>query len=86
VLSRIEELELRLLVTGSTGVTWFLGMLDDLADLVRPRVRHPQPHKRPNSSDQRFAAEAPNERWQPDITHYRLADSTDVQSARPRGP
>ncbi|HJT05079.1 MAG TPA: nuclear transport factor 2 family protein [Pseudonocardiaceae bacterium] len=28
VLHRIEELELRLLVAGSTGVTWFLGMLE----------------------------------------------------------
>jgi hypothetical protein len=26
VLSRIEELELRLLVNGSTGITWFFGM------------------------------------------------------------
>lgn len=28
VLSRVEESELRLLVTGSTGVTWFLGTLE----------------------------------------------------------
>jgi|ERR1700722_11637146 ketosteroid isomerase-like protein len=28
VLSRIEESELRVLVTGSTGVTWFLGTLE----------------------------------------------------------
>lgn len=27
VLNRVEELELRVLVTGSTGVTWFLGSL-----------------------------------------------------------
>jgi transposase InsO family protein len=39
----------------------------------------PQPHKRPKSSWQRFVAEAPNERWQLDITHYRLADATDVE-------
>ena len=36
----------------------------------------PQPHKRPKSSFQRFCADAPNERWQLDITHYRLADDT----------
>jgi transposase InsO family protein len=36
----------------------------------------PQPHKRPKSSWQRFCADAPNERWQLDITHYRLADGT----------
>lgn len=39
----------------------------------------PQPHKRPKSSWQRFVADAPNERWQLDITHYRLADHTDVE-------
>ena len=39
----------------------------------------PQPHKRPKSSWQRFVADAPNERWQTDITHYRLADHTDVE-------
>src|SRR5690349_17922226 len=39
----------------------------------------PLPHKRPKSSWQRFVADAPNERWQTDITHYRLADHTDVE-------
>ena len=39
----------------------------------------PQPHKRPRSSIIRFAAEQPNERWQLDITHYRLADGTNVE-------
>jgi transposase InsO family protein len=39
----------------------------------------PQPHKRPKSSWQRFAAEQPNERWQLDITHYRLADGSEVE-------
>jgi transposase InsO family protein len=39
----------------------------------------PQPHKRPKSSYHRFCADAPNERWQLDITHYRLADDTDVE-------
>ena len=39
----------------------------------------PQPHKRPKSSWQRFVADAPNECWQLDITHYRLADDTDVE-------
>lgn len=39
----------------------------------------PQPHKRPKSSWRRFVADAPNERWQLDITHYRLADHTDVE-------
>ena len=39
----------------------------------------PQPHKRPRSSWQRFEADQPNERWQADITHWRLADNTDVE-------
>lgn len=33
----------------------------------------PQPAKRPNSSLIRFEAEMPNECWQADFTHYRLA-------------
>ncbi len=39
----------------------------------------PQPHKRPKSSYVRFVAEQPNERWQADITHWVLADGTDVE-------
>jgi transposase InsO family protein len=39
----------------------------------------PQPHKRPKSSYVRFQADQPNERWQTDITHCRLADGTDVE-------
>src|SRR5512133_1073183 len=38
-----------------------------------------QPHKRPKSSYLRFAAEQPNERWQTDLTHWTLADGTDVE-------
>jgi transposase InsO family protein len=39
----------------------------------------PQPHKRPRSSWQRFEATQPNERWQADITHWQLADGTEVE-------
>jgi transposase InsO family protein len=39
----------------------------------------PQPHKRPRSSWQRFQAEMPNERWQTDITHWRLANGREVE-------
>ena len=39
----------------------------------------PQPHKRPKGSYLRFAAEQPNERWQADITHWRLADDTAIE-------
>jgi transposase InsO family protein len=38
-----------------------------------------QPHKRPRSSWKRFCAELPNQRWQADVTHWRLADHTEVE-------
>ena len=39
----------------------------------------PQPQKRPRSSWKRFRADQPNERWQADITHWRLADGAEVE-------
>ena len=39
----------------------------------------PQPRKRPRSSYRRFEAAQPNECWQSDFTHWRLADGTDVE-------
>jgi transposase InsO family protein len=39
----------------------------------------PQPHKRPRSSWKRFEAAMPNECWQSDATHWRLAEDTDVE-------
>jgi transposase InsO family protein len=39
----------------------------------------PQPRKRPRSSYRRFQADQPNECWQSDFTHWRLADDTDVE-------
>jgi transposase len=39
----------------------------------------PQPQKRPRSSFIRFQADQPNERWQADITHWHLADDTEVE-------
>jgi len=39
----------------------------------------PQPQKRPKSSFIRFEAQMPNERWQADITHWSLADGTDLE-------
>jgi transposase InsO family protein len=39
----------------------------------------PQPQKRPRSSFIRFEAEMPNERWQADITHWRLAGGAEVE-------
>lgn len=47
--------------------------------LVRRGFVTPQPHKRPRSSFVRFEAQMPNERWQADITHWRLHDGTEVE-------
>ncbi|MEI2713496.1 MAG: integrase core domain-containing protein [Nocardioides sp.] len=39
----------------------------------------PDPKKRPRSSLRRFQAAQPNECWQSDFTHWRLADGTDIE-------
>jgi hypothetical protein len=39
----------------------------------------PQPRKRPRSSYVRFEMAQPNEMWQSDLVHWRLADGTDVE-------
>jgi len=39
----------------------------------------PEPRKRPRSSWIRFEATAPNEVWQSDVTHWRLADGSEVE-------
>jgi transposase InsO family protein len=44
--------------------------------LTRQSLVEPQPKKRPKASYIRFAAEQPNQTWQSDFTHYRLADGT----------
>jgi transposase InsO family protein len=47
--------------------------------LVRAGAVTPQPAKRPRSSYIRFQAEQPNETWQSDFTHYRLATGADTE-------
>ncbi len=39
----------------------------------------PQPNKRPKSSFIRFQADLPNECWQSDMTHWALADDSEVE-------
>ena len=39
----------------------------------------PEPHKRPKCSYVRFEADQPNERWQLDVTHWRLANDVGVE-------
>ena len=47
--------------------------------LTRRGFVTPQPQKRPRSSWKSFCADQPNERWQADITHWRLADGTEIE-------
>jgi transposase InsO family protein len=47
--------------------------------LARRGFITPQPQKRPRSSWKRFEAQQPNERWQADVTHWLLADHTEVE-------
>ena len=47
--------------------------------LARRGFVNPQPQKRPRSSYIRFAADQPNERWQADITHWKLEDGSEVE-------
>jgi len=39
----------------------------------------PQAHKRPRSAWKRFTAAQPNELWEADVTHWQLADTTEVE-------
>jgi transposase len=48
--------------------------------LTRAGLITPEPKKKPKSSYIRFQAALPNETWQSDFTHYRLADGTDEAS------
>jgi transposase InsO family protein len=47
--------------------------------LARRGFIAPEPGKRPRSSYTRFEADLPNERWQTDITHWRLANGRTVE-------
>ena len=47
--------------------------------LAKAGLIEPEPRKRPKSSYIRFQAQMPNETWQSDFTHYRLAGGQDVE-------
>ena len=72
---------------GPHTIAWHLQHHHRLTVSVASISRHlhtaglvtPQPQKRPKSSYIRFAAEQPNERWQADFTHWRLAGGTHVE-------
>jgi transposase InsO family protein len=81
------ELSARGLDAGPLTIAWHLageGLPVPSTSTIR-RILHaaglvvPAPRKRPRSSWIRFEAAAPNELWQSDFTHWRLADSTEVE-------
>jgi transposase InsO family protein len=91
VRKRVVELRTQLtgqgLDAGPATIGWHLereGLGSPSTSTIR-RILHqaglitPQPHKRPKSSYVRFEAAQPNETWQSDFTHWRLADGTDVE-------
>ncbi len=47
--------------------------------IKRAELITPEPKKKPRSSYIRFQAEQPNETWQSDFTHHRLACGTDIE-------
>jgi len=85
VVDRIVELRTKLseagLDAGPDTIRWHLahrgGVTVSSATISRYLTKAglvtPAPEKRPRSSYIRFAAELPNECWQSDFTHYRLA-------------
>ena len=72
---------------GPVTIAWHLGRegLPVPSSSTIRRILHaaglvvPEPRKRPRSSWQRFEASAPNELWQSDMTHWRLADGSAVE-------
>jgi transposase InsO family protein len=72
---------------GADTIVWHLEHHHKLrvsrATVYRIMRRHnlivAEPKKKPKSSYIRFQAEQPNETWQADFTHHRLADGTDIE-------
>lgn len=72
---------------GPVTIAWHLGRAAEhvpSSSTIR-RILHdaglvtPAPRKRPRSSYVRFEAAQPNELWQSDFTHWRLADGSEVE-------
>jgi len=72
---------------GPETIAWHLATHHDLTvsvstirrRLIDAELITPEPKKRPKSSYIRFEADLPNECWQSDFTHWRLADGTDTE-------
>jgi len=81
------ELTARGLDAGPVTIAWHLERESQtvLSTSTIRRVLHaaglvvPEPRKRPRSSWRRFEASVPNELWQSDFTHWRLADGSEVE-------
>src|SRR5437588_120037 len=91
ICQRVIELRARLtadgLDAGPVTIAWHLEQEGVTAPapatisriLTRAGLVSPQPRKRPKSSYVRFEMAQPNEMWQSDFIHCRLADDTDVE-------
>lgn len=72
---------------GADTIGWHLehhhGVAVSRATICRILKRHdlsePAPAKKPRSSCIRFQTDQPNETWQADFTHHRLADGSDTE-------
>jgi transposase InsO family protein len=91
VRERVVELRVKLtadgLDAGPETIRWHLereGLGTPSTSTIR-RILHaaglvtPQPRKRPRSSYTRFQMAQPNEMWQSDFIHWRLADGSEVE-------
>jgi transposase InsO family protein len=81
------ELTAKGLDAGADTIAWHLAQHHQLTVsratvyrvLRRAGLAKVEPRKRPRSSYIRFQADLPNECWQADFTHWRLADGSDVE-------
>ena len=81
------ELLAKGLDAGAASIAWHLGeaklhvpALSTIWRILRAAgLVTPTPSKRPKAYITRFEAVQPNETWQSDFTHWRLADDTDVE-------
>ena len=82
-----SELSAQGLDAGPHTISWHLQQRHQITvspSTIRRRLAdlglvEPNPKKRPRSSYVRFQADLPNEMWQSDFTHWRLAASTETE-------
>jgi transposase InsO family protein len=87
ILQLRKQLTSRGLDAGADTIAWHLTHHHNLTisratiyrTIRRANLVTPEPRKKPKSSYIRFQAEQPNETWQADFTHWRLADGADIE-------